>query len=350
MMRFMWVCKHYRPRMAGSEIYAEAVAKLLVAQGHSVCVVTSTPSAEVDHGRIFDEQGVRVIRRVGNPTEPVLRRLVGEFEPDILITNYEWANQVIGFGTKQGLPVVVVVHSASSWHQSVAPVNRSKVALWCFNSLDTFNQAAANVHHCTLYPPIEPSRVAVSTNRATGERKQGIGIINPIKDKGSDIFYGLAERMPRRMFYALQGGYGFQDRRMSMPNVVWFERGDPRRLFSEIDILLMPSITESFGMAAVEAQLNGIAVVASDLPSMRESLGDGALFAESGYLEGFHDAVLDLDDERTHRMIAARGRTNARELVVLAPKQVAHFVDMCVALSPRRIIHAWPVNRPDVSE
>jgi glycosyltransferase involved in cell wall biosynthesis len=50
-------------------------------------------------------------------------------------------------------------------------------------------------------------------------------------------------------------------------------------LFQAAALFLFPSRVESFGLPTLEAQSAGLPVVCSDLPILREILGDGALFA-----------------------------------------------------------------------
>jgi phosphatidyl-myo-inositol alpha-mannosyltransferase len=51
---------------------------------------------------------------------------------------------------------------------------------------------------------------------------------------------------------------------------------DVGEAYAQCDIVFMPSLDESFGRVAAEAMLNGLPVVASDLPPVRELLNDGA--------------------------------------------------------------------------
>lgn len=50
------------------------------------------------------------------------------------------------------------------------------------------------------------------------------------------------------------------------------KREDIPEMLSAMDIFVMPSINEGFGTAIVEAQASGLAVVASDLPSVKEAV------------------------------------------------------------------------------
>ena len=56
-------------------------------------------------------------------------------------------------------------------------------------------------------------------------------------------------------------------------------------IYSGARALVFPSDDEGFGLPTVEALACGTPVVASDLPVLREVLGDRATFVESGDLE-----------------------------------------------------------------
>lgn len=67
-------------------------------------------------------------------------------------------------------------------------------------------------------------------------------------------------------------------------------------LYTTATAVVLPSLAEGFGLPAVEAAACGAAVVASDLPAHRESLGDAALFfpaTDAGALTGALERILD---------------------------------------------------------
>jgi glycosyltransferase involved in cell wall biosynthesis len=53
----------------------------------------------------------------------------------------------------------------------------------------------------------------------------------------------------------------------------WYD--DPKRFFGEIDVLCMPSRTESFGLVLIEALAEAVPVITSDAPGPREIAADG---------------------------------------------------------------------------
>jgi glycosyltransferase involved in cell wall biosynthesis len=65
------------------------------------------------------------------------------------------------------------------------------------------------------------------------------------------------------------------------------ERGDLIATLQQSDVFLLPSQTESFGLAALEAMACGVPVVASDVGGVSEVVVDG----ETGFLAAAGDVA-----------------------------------------------------------
>ena len=105
------------------------------------------------------------------------------------------------------------------------------------------------------------------------------------------------------------------------------ERGDLIALLQQSDVFLLPSQTESFGLAALEAMACGIPVVASDVGGVSEVVADG----ETGFLAAAGDiasmaghARRLLTDEELRRRMARAARHLAATQFRLAPA-VDHY-------------------------
>src|SRR6185503_14580560 len=89
--------------------------------------------------------------------------------------------------------------------------------------------------------------------------------------------------------------------------------GQLAALYRGATLLALPSLYEGFGLPVVEAFAAGVAVVASDLPVLREVAGEAALFAPPHDLEAWTAALLRLlADPELRAEIAARGRERAQ--------------------------------------
>lgn len=89
---------------------------------------------------------------------------------------------------------------------------------------------------------------------------------------------------------------------------------DVRMAYAACDVVVCPSRVESYGLVAAEAMLNELPVVAADVPSLHEVLGDTGLFFAQGDVPAagdhlrrlVHDADLRADLGRRGRERAAR--------------------------------------------
>ena len=70
------------------------------------------------------------------------------------------------------------------------------------------------------------------------------------------------------------------------------------RLYAGALALVAPSYLEGFGLTAVEALAHGTPVVVTDLPPVREVLGDAATYVPPGDARALADALLAVEGER----------------------------------------------------
>ncbi len=139
-----------------------------------------------------------------------------------------------------------------------------------------------------VVPPIvDPARCRVRSGPRTH-----VTLLNPCPEKGLLFFLRLAEqalvKLPRARFLAVEGRLTLAQLRQigfdpaAFPNVEWMaNQPDVRRVYRRTRVLLFPSLwPEVFGMGVVEAQLNGIPVLASRRGGLPEAVSGGAPLLE----------------------------------------------------------------------
>jgi len=85
-------------------------------------------------------------------------------------------------------------------------------------------------------------------------------------------------------------------------------------LYARADVLVYPSLFEGFGLPIVEAMASGVAVVASDTPALRETMGGAAWAVNPLQAEEMAAAISSLaGDEKLRKDFIARGLARAAE-------------------------------------
>ena len=109
-------------------------------------------------------------------------------------------------------------------------------------------------------------------------------------------------------------------------------RDDVTDIVAGSDLFVFPSLFEGLGGAVLEAMGLGLPVVASDLPVLREVLGETAAFAAPGQPDAIADRVLRLladPDRRAALAQATQARFAERyELDRTAEQMVAMYRDV----------------------
>jgi alpha-1,3-rhamnosyl/mannosyltransferase len=97
--------------------------------------------------------------------------------------------------------------------------------------------------------------------------------------------------------------------------VIWMPgvaRADLVALLQGAGVLLQPSMYEGFGLPVVEAMACGCPVIASDIPTLREVAGPGAIFTPPGDVPRLASAIRALAESSAYRdEMSARGRARA---------------------------------------
>ncbi len=88
---------------------------------------------------------------------------------------------------------------------------------------------------------------------------------------------------------------------------------DLAALYKEAKIFVLPSLIEGFGLIGIEAQSAGIPVAASDIPVLREILGNGAVYFDPGSADDMAMKIFEIwKDSAVAESLAQKGRINAK--------------------------------------
>ena len=366
-MKVLIVLTYYRPHTSGLTIYAERLARGLVARGHQVTVLTSRfdRSCPVDGS----EAGVRVVRapvlfRVSKgvimPTFGWLAtRLVREHDVISLHLPQFDAAGVALRGRLFGRPTVLTYHcdlrlppSPFNWvvNQVVHVMNRgagllsSRVVAYTQDFADhsPFLRACRS-KIAVIPPPVELPEVGAGAVAAFA-KMHGLNGRGPVigmaarlaSEKGVDV---LLHALPRvlevypeaRVLFAGQYQHVMGEEAYARRLEPLFRQHEERweflgvlnplqmaALYPGVDVIVVPSLnsTESFGLVQVEAMLCGTPSIASDLPGVRQPVlqtGMGEV-VPVGDSRALAEAIIDVIGSKDHYVrpreeIAARWNT-----------------------------------------
>lgn len=180
-----------------------------------------------------------------------------------------------------GLPTAVYLHNVE-FHQLHGTLVSHPSLLYLANSRFTAERWRALCGlHCEVIPP-----VIQADNYIAGTSGDKVLFVNPTPIKGVELMFALAAQCPDIPFLVVESWNlepNWRDlcrrRAQALGNIEWqAPTDDMRTVYARARVLLMPSVwEESFGRTAVEAQLNGMPVLASNRGALPEIVGEGGL-------------------------------------------------------------------------
>lgn len=322
-MRILTVLTYYRPHTSGLTIYVERLARSLVKQGHQVTVLTSQFDKNCKRDEIVD--GVRVIR------VPVLFRVSkGVIMPSFGYQAWKLAltHDVIHLhlpqfdaagvalrGRMLRKPTVITYHCDLELPQGLFNRLVNQIVHVMNHLAGTFTHKigaytedfASHSPYLTRFadkvrvilPPVElpqasPDEIAeFQAQHNVNDKHPVIGMATRFaSEKGVEILLGALPRVfqqyPNAMvLYAGQyedvmGEEAYLERLLPVIENYqsqgrWKFLGvlNPAQMsafYPNLDVLVVPSLnsTETFGLVQIEAMINGVPTVASNLPGVRQ--------------------------------------------------------------------------------
>lgn len=294
-------------RLAGADLMSRDLLTALAAAGHDVTVF----STRVVAPRVQD--GVKVDRRP-------------RFRPsdrwDLLYAHPDLGSDAARYAKRLRVPYVGVVHNTSPRTGNWMLRHRPDLTVW--------NGHATRAAHGGEGGIICRSPLTVA-DHAVLRAGLNVTLVNLTAAKGGLVFRDLAERMPDVQFLGVRGGWGTQEDRNLPPNVtVTGPLPYPLRpVWEQTDLLLMPSVAESWGRVGLEAACSGIPTIASPTLGLQEALGDCGTFVPLDDLDGWEAAIRHLlSDEAAYTALSTRCRARAAVVEEQSQADLSRFVEV----------------------
>lgn len=314
---------------AGGEWMLHSMLRALVESGHEVSVWLSR-YGPIPHRYTLD--GVQVI-----PFQARIDFAAHARDSDVLVSHLENVPMVAALAREYGVPMAAICHNTH------APTFRhaAGVDLAVYNS--HWMRAEAEVFYGEFADHARPQSTAIvrppvyaAEYRTTpGDH---ITLVNLNADKGGDLFWRIAARLPETKFLGVLGAYGDQILPPEpLPNLQILDHvsgHDMReRVYARSRVVLMPSSYESWGRVGVEALASGIPVVAHPTPGLTESLGAAGIFADRDDLDSWLSVLTTVLAPDAWAEASARALERSAELDPAADLKT--WAEAVEALAPR---------------
>lgn len=279
-------------------------------------------------GRRAQPRVIDGLKHVATPLpQNALRACITSFRPDVLVANSidRWAwRMIVPICDGLGVPTILYVREDTSLqHLDAGALPTVLVA----NAKSLVNRLEMIGQRCEYVP----SLVDVSITRTTSSRATALAI-NPDPSRGGDMIWELAARLPDVPFVVQESWplnhvelEAISEKTGRLANVT-FRRAMPPgpQLYSDARVLLVPYRVDNRPRVILEAQANGIPVIAADVPALAEATGRGGvilpiddidawadvirvLWRNEGIYQGLVDAAVDhsrRDEVDPHRIVA----------------------------------------------
>jgi glycosyltransferase involved in cell wall biosynthesis len=302
----------YPPKhLCGGEMYLHRMLKHLQGKGHEVRVLLLN-SEHYNVRSVYSYDGVEVY-----PNDRDVVRYCLDW-CDMMVTHLDYTATVIAYGLQHRKPVLHLVHNSFRGAASAAIDNAEAQQYIVYNT--EVCRWALNYKHpsITVHPPVDFRKWQSKKSPAKNEF---ITLVNLDQNKGGHILQQIAAAMPGRKFLGVMGSYsepahiGQHVRQPSnvvvMPKTQYMQTN----VYDRTRLLIMPSKYESWGMTATEAAANGIPVICTNLPGLRENLAEAGIYIDNrDDVQAWVKAIEALDKAETYKKRSEAVKRRAKEL------------------------------------
>lgn len=262
---------------------------------HDLCLAIATAGGEAavlcgldEHGAAGEAEAARSDEQLGyrctraaSPEQALPQAAAAWGASAIVVQSGTALLPLVLASLHTGRPTAVYLHNVEM-HQLRGTLVPDAALLFLANSQFTAERWHALCGlHCEVIPPVVRPEGYLAAG--TGDK---VLFVNPTPIKGVQRMFELAAHCPDLEFLVVESWNLepnwralCQQRAQQLGNVQWRAPADDMRtVYAQGRVLLMPSVwEESFGRTVVEAQLNGLPVLASNRGALPQNVGAGGL-------------------------------------------------------------------------
>jgi glycosyltransferase involved in cell wall biosynthesis len=213
--------------------------------------------------------GARAVMTQGARFRAAVMWAVRDWRPDVVLTTCAGSATVIDIARDAAVPSIAWVQDASDDGSETAVAPASATA-YASEFLRDHHTSRGGRPGPVIHPPFQNPPEA-----GLGSPGTRILMINPIPEKGDDVFLGVAERLGHLGFDALTGWRAPAWAGRSPMNVRCLpQQEDPSSYYRAAALVLVPSrVPEGFGRVPVEAALHGRRALCHAVGGLGEASG-----------------------------------------------------------------------------
>lgn len=269
--------------MSGSEESIDEILKEIALSNHEVVSFNCVERYLLYHNEYsklsdntinieFDVYTKYILNNTNNYIEK-LAKLITDYKPDMIFTqsfDISVLRSLVGPETK----IICFIHAAVS-ETDYGKYYGADLYV-CFSNFiaSTVPYVNKNVH--VMYPLLKRSKYYIEHPE---NKKSDILFVNPIKSKGIEIIINLAKTFSSEKFIIYENWRKthkkYEEEIKQLNNVMLKDiTSNPAEIYANKKLLLFPSqAPEGFGRCIVEANFNGIPVIASKVGGITEAAG-----------------------------------------------------------------------------
>jgi glycosyltransferase involved in cell wall biosynthesis len=338
-MKVMYVCGMYVPSHGGAEISMYSLLKKLQ-ENFKWDIIAITDQRYKKTKELKEFNKIRLHTIPHDNREKEIEKMILEFNPDVIMTQLMWSDVALRLANKHSIPSIMRVCkvpielnlSKSSEYAPTAIISTS-------NSVKKYVSRHWNRQSNIIKPLVETENYIIHKQDFDPSKNNLIFMFNPLQRKGGLIFNEIAKKLPFEKFSTVLGWSSLKEKKGSnnfsskyieritesegsafdgsLPDYVCFDycknikifpsEDDPRILYKQMKILLIPSQwEEAFGRVAIEAMVNGIPVIASDIAGLKESVGKGGILLKKDDIDSWVNEIKKLQNKEYYKKISIR--------------------------------------------
>ncbi len=340
-MKIMYVCGMYVPSHGGAEISMYSLLKKLQEEfGWEILAITDERYEKTKELKEFNK--IQIHTTSHDNREKEIEKKILEFKPYVIITQLMWSDVALKLANKHSVPSIMRVCKVplelnlakGSEYSPTAIISTSK-------SVKEYVTKRWNRESKIIKPLVEIENYIIKKANFDPSQNDLIFMFNPLQRKGGLIFKEIAKKLPSEKFGTVLGWSSLKDNRSSnkfsseyikritesesstfdgvlleyvnlddCENIMVFAlEDDPRVLYEQIKILLIPSQwEEAFGRVAIEAMVNGIPVIASNVAGLKDSVGNGGILVEKDKVNEWVKEILKFKNTEYYKEMSEKAK------------------------------------------